>query len=230
MKILFYDLETTGLLERSGITQFAAILVDLDVNNSIKVLDSINLKMCPPPGTQVESTALEKTGLTIDQIKSFQPNSEAFKELLKFLDKWCDRFNTNDKLLLAGYNNSRFDDNMFRLWFTQNGNNFFGAYFWSGFIDVMSEASRYLMHYRPALSSFRLGNVAQVMGIQTQEENLHDGLYDIKLTVKIFAKILKDKFIKDFDPEFAEKIYMQMLDDKKNKPKEERKERQIFTI
>ena len=146
--------------------------------------------------------------------------------MLSFLDKWCDRFNTNDKLLLAGYNNSRFDDNMFRAWFTQNGNNFFGAYFWSGFIDVMSEASRYLMHYRPALSSFRLGNVAHVMGIQTQEENLHDGLYD----VKIFAKILKEKFIKDFNPEFAEKLYMQMLDDKKNKPKEERKERQIFTI
>lgn len=80
----------------------------------------------------------------------------------------------------------------------------------------MPEASRYFVHYRPALLNFKLGTVAKALGIETDKSSLHDGLYDIKLTLLMFKKLLNEPYIKPFDPEEAERMYMQMLQDKKN--------------
>ena len=136
----------------------------------------------------------------------------------KFLDKHIDQFNKVDKAILAGYNNTHFDTDFLRQWFIDNNNNYFGSYFWSNSIDVMPEASRYFVHYRPALLNFKLGTVAKAMGIETDKSSLHDGLYDIKLTLLMFKKLLSEPYIKPFDPEEAERMYMQMLEDKKNTP------------
>ena len=103
-----------------------------------------------------------------------------------------------DKAILAGYNNTHFDTDFLRQWFIDNNNNYFGSYFWSNSIDVMPEASRYFVHYRPALLNFKLGTVAKALGIETDKSSLHDGLYDIKLTLLMFKKLLNEPYIKPF--------------------------------
>ena len=216
MNFLFFDLETTGFgFDKCAIIQLGAIVVEVDDKMNMKPLDGINIKMCPDYGKMIDQRSLEINGYTIEQIASFQPQKEAFDKFIKFLDKYVDRFNKVDKIKLVGYNSLHFDIDFLRQWFYDNGNKFFGAYFWSDSIDVLSEASRYLTNYRPALLNFKLGTVAKAIGIETSEEQLHDGLYDIKITYKIFNKILKSKeFIKPLDPELAEEMYKQMLIDK----------------
>ena len=79
----------------------------------------------------------------------------------------------------------------------------------------MSEATRYLTSYRPAMLNFKLGTVAKAIGIETDENELHDGLYDVKITFKIFNKIIKSgNFIMPFDEDKATEMYNQMLIDK----------------
>jgi DNA polymerase III epsilon subunit-like protein len=229
MKLLFYDLETTGLGERAGIVEIAAILIDLDIDNNVKLLDSIDLKMCPIAGKIVESTALQKNNLSIEKIKKFPNNAVVFNQFIDFLNKNCDKFNQNDKLTLCGYNNLHFDNDFLRNWFKENNDNFFGSYFFNSSIDVMSNASQYWMHYRPAFINFKLETIAKSFNINLEENNFHNGLYDIKITLKIFLKILKDRPIKKFDQKLATAMYLNMLELKKL-PREEKQETVFYTI
>lgn len=219
MKLLFYDLETTGLHpETASIIQLAGIMTELDESNEIKPLDGFNYTMKPRAGREIDLSALDINGFTMEELATFQDDREVFEKFTKFLNKHIDQFNKVDKAILAGYNNTHFDTDFLRQWFIDNNNNYFGSYFWSNSIDVMPEASRYFVHYRPALLNFKLGTVAKAMGIETDKSSLHDGLYDIKLTLLMFKKLLNEPYIKPFDPEEAERMYMQMLQDKKNTP------------
>lgn len=216
MKFLFFDLETTGFgFDKCAIIQLGAIVVDVDDELNMKPIDGINLKMRPNAGQMLDQRSLEITGYTIDEIGGFQSQSDAFEKFISFLDKYVDKFNKVDKFKILGYNSLHFDIDFLRQWFLMNDNKFYGAYFWSDSIDVMSEASRYLTNYRPALLNFKLGTVAKAMGIETSDEQLHDGLYDVKITYKIFNKIIKSNhFIKPFEADLAEEMYNQMLIDK----------------
>ena len=217
MKILFYDLETTGIHpETASIIQLAGIMTELTESNEIKPLGGFNYTMKPRTGREVDLSALDINGFTMEELATFQDDREVFEKFTKFLNKHIDQFNKVDKAILAGYNNTHFDTDFLRQWFIDNNNNYFGSYFWSNSIDVMPEASRYFVHYRPALLNFKLGTVAKAMGIETDKSSLHDGLYDIKLTLLMFKKLLSEPDIKPFDPEEAERMYMQMIQDKKN--------------
>lgn len=221
MYYLFADLETTGFwYDKCAIIQLAGIMVDVDDELNLHPIDTINIKMCPAYGKMIDQRALEVTGYTIEQLACFQTQEEGFNKFIQFLDKHIDRFNKIDKCKLVGYNNLRFDQAFLRQWFEDNDNRFFGAYFWSDSIDVLSEASRYLTNYRPAMLNFKLGTVAKTLGIKTDNNNLHDGLYDIALTFKIFNKIVQSKqYIMPLNEELAEKMYHQMLIDKQNEIK-----------
>lgn len=216
MKFLFFDLETTGFgFDKCAIIQLGGIMVDVDENFNMKPLDGINLKMCPSYGKMIDQRSLEINGYTIEELSTYQTQEEGFKKFIKFLDDHVDRYNKTQKVKLCGYNSLHFDQDFLRQWFIDNGNKFYGAYFWSDSIDVLSEASRYLTNYRPAMLNFKLGTVAKTLGIETKEDELHDGLYDVKITFKIFNKIIKSgNFIKPFDVELAEETYNQMLIEK----------------
>ena len=229
MKILFYDLETTGLHpETASIIQLAGIMTEFTEDNEVKPLGGFNYTMKPRVGREVDSSALDINGYTMEELATFQDDREVFEKFIKFLDKHIDQYNKVDKAILAGYNNTHFDTDFLRQWFIDNNNNYFGSYFWSNSIDVMPEASRYFIHYRPALLNFKLGTVAKAMGIETDKTNLHDGLYDIKLTLLMFKKLLSEPYIKPFDPEEAERMYNQMLEDKKNTPFKKKSEGKII--
>ena len=221
MKYLFFDLETTGFgFDKCAIIQLGGIIVDVDVDLNMKPIDAINLKMKPNNGQMVDQRSLEINGYSLNDLMSFQTQEEAFKKFIKFIEKHVDRFNKTDKLTLVGYNSLHFDQDFLRQWFYNNGNKFYGAYFWSNSIDVLSEASRYLTNYRPAMLNFKLGTVAKTLGIETEEESLHDGLYDVKITYKIFNKIIKSgHFIMPLNEDTATEMYQQMLIDKSKEVK-----------
>lgn len=105
------------------------------------------------------------------------------------LAKYVDKFNKNDKFFLVGYNNASFDNQFFRAWFIQNGDKYFGSWFWSNSFDVMVLASPFLATQRSSMTNFKQGTVAKTLGIHVDDESLHDALYDIEICKAIYDKV-----------------------------------------
>ena len=224
MKILFYDLETSGIdYKQDAIIQFAGILTNISEDGKVEVLDKFNYEMCPANGKRIDLASLDINGYTIDQLKTFKSSQDIYLEFIELLSKHCNKFNKLDKITLCGYNNLHFDNDFLRQWFIDCGDNYFGSWFWSNAIDVMSEAGLYFLHYRPAMMNFKLGTIAKYMDIDIDTNALHDGFYDIKLTMHIFLKLLKTPKIKEWDEQEAIRLYNIKLELEKE-PKPIRKE------
>lgn len=184
-KILFYDLETTGLYwQMHGIWQIAAALYD----NGEQVA-TLTAKMCPLASKRIEPEALKVGGITEEDLPTFAPQGMVFKELYKMLNLHVDRYNKHDKVFLCGFRNASFDDSFLRQWFKDNGEEYFGSYFWSNSLDVSVIASQMLIGVRPKMLDFKLVTVAKTLGIDVYESRLHDAEYDLGLTIKSYFEL-----------------------------------------
>lgn len=187
MKILFYDLETTGLYPgKNGIHQISG---EICIDGETK--ESFNLHVRPNPMAVIEQSALDVAGVTIEQIQEYPPMGVVFKAFVDMLSKYVNRFDKKDKFFLCGYNNASFDNNFLRGWFLQNKDNFFGSWFWSNTLDVMVLATPYLAEKRHEMENFKLMTVAKHCGIEIDESKLHDASYDIYLTKEIYNIVTK---------------------------------------
>lgn len=185
MKRLYYDLETTGLNPaKHGIHQIAGMVV---IDGEKK--ETFNILLQPNPKAIFDEEALKIGNITKEQIMAYQPFESGYKQFEAIINKYVDRFNKKDKFHLVGYNNRGFDDDFLRGLFKQNGNEYFGSYFWSDGIDVLVLASFVLEQQRQNLTNFKLSTVAAYMGIQVEENRLHEAGYDIELTHLILEKI-----------------------------------------
>lgn len=185
MKILFFDLETTGLQpNRHGIHQLSGEIV---IGNETK--EKFNFNVQPNPKAEITDAALEIAGVTKELILTYPPMEEIFAKFIEMLDRYVDRYDKSDKFFLAGYNNSSFDNNFLRGWFLQNGDKYFGSWFWSNTIDIMVLATQHLLSNRAKMENFRLKTVAETMGIEIDETKLHDASYDVYLTKQIYDRI-----------------------------------------
>lgn len=106
------------------------------------------------------------------------------------LGRYVDKFNKKDKFFLVGYNNAAFDNQFLRGFFLQNGDTYFGSWFWANSIDVMVLASAYLMNRRTEMENFKLSTVAKFLGVSVSDESLHNALYDIRLTRAIYDIVM----------------------------------------
>lgn len=188
MKILFYDLETTGTdATIHAIHQFTATLCDERGNQ----IEKIDVKMRPHVGAVVEPEALQVAGITEEQLMSYPSPEEGYKRIEEFLDRHVDKFNRTDKMFLAGYNILSFDNDFFRALFIRNRNNYFGSYFWSGGIDVFALALDDLKEQRHVMPDFKLATVAKKYAIEVDESQTHEAGYDVYLTALIYFQGIK---------------------------------------
>ena len=185
MKILFYDLETTGVKHwRNGIHQFSGML-----ESDGEVIEELNYRIQPNPSCTIDEEALKVGGVTMEQVLDYPEMGLVYTELVAILGQYVNKFDKADKIHLCGYNNRSFDDQFFRAWFTQNGDKYFGSWFWPDSIDVMVLASNHLKHERHLMKNFKLSTVAEYLGIEVDQEKLHDAMYDIELTRKVYYMI-----------------------------------------
>lgn len=194
MKILAFDLETTGVkFWKNGIHQISgAILID------DSIVERFDFKVKPNKDAIIEDDTLKIAGITREDLNSYREMQDVFIEFEQLLSKHVDKFNKLDKFHLLGYNNSSFDNQFLRAWFTQNGKtekerqfgNYFGSWFWSNSIDVMVLASQFLSKERHLMENFKQGTVAKYLGIQVDDDKLHDAEYDIDICLSIYQKII----------------------------------------
>lgn len=182
MKLLFFDLETTGtLVNKHGIHQISGkVLIDGEVK------ESFNLHVQPNPKAIIDPAALEVGGVTEEQIRAYPPMGEIYKQFVDMLSRYVDRYDKKDKFFLVGYNNAAFDNSFLRAWFVQNGDRYFGSWFWSNSIDVMVMATSYLLDRRSEMENFKQGTVAKALGIKIDDSKLHDAMYDIDVCKAIY--------------------------------------------
>lgn len=186
MKLFFLDLETTGVNPgRNGIHQMSGMIV---IDGEIK--EEFDIKVRPNPKAVIEKQALDVAGVTEEQVLSYPPMEQVYREkLIPMLDKYIDQFNKLDKFFIVGYNNAHFDNDFFRGFFLQNGDKYFGSYFWANCFDCMVLATPHLAAIRPQMENFKQGTVAKHLGINVDETRLHDALYDIRICKAIYDKV-----------------------------------------
>ena len=186
MKLFFFDLETTGTNPgRNGIHQISGeIIIDG------RSMERFDWNVQPNPKCVIEDQALAVGGVTLEQVLAYPQMRQVHSELVKLLGKYVDKFNKKDKFFLVGYNNASFDNQFLRGFFLQNGDKYFGSWFWANSIDVMVLATLHLADRRQEMENFKLATVAKFMGIEVNENKLHDAGYDIYLTKEIYYRVV----------------------------------------
>ena len=184
-KLLHLDVETTGLYAPgAGLVQVAGI-VEIDGEE----VETFDLRCRPFPGDLLNKDALQIIGKTREELAARPDPADTFRELLDVLDRHVDRFDKADKFFMVAYNAS-FDNEHLRAWWKKCGGEYFGAYFWTPPLCVMTLAGIALRPSRPDLPNFKLATVAQAMRI-TADGDPHDALTDVRLSAGIWRRLLR---------------------------------------
>lgn len=186
-KILFYDSETTGLNSNTcGLIEIAGTLVIDDI-----IVDQWEVKMTTFPSDVIEESALEKNGVTMEELQSRQSPENAFLQLISHLEKHVDRYDKNDKYIVCAYV-ADFDNRFLRKFFEKNYDNFFGSWFWHPWIDIMNLAAYILQKERTKIASYKQESIADYLGIAHNKEKLHGAAYDRDLALEIYYKLTSE--------------------------------------
>lgn len=190
MKLLFGDLETSGVdVGKHGILQLAAIL-EIDGEE----VERFETRMKPFPDQVIEPKALETNGITMEEIEKYAPPEAGHRAFVEWLGRHVDRYNRYDKMFLVAYN-AGFDDSFMRAWFKRCGDNYYGSFFCWPPIDVAVLAAQRLLSARMSLPDFKLGTVAQYLGIDLNDfpgtvvARLHDAMFDADLARGVYKKV-----------------------------------------
>lgn len=193
MKILWIDTETIGLNPSKHDIISLALIVEIDG----KVQDELYLKCQPIDWDNITDEALKINGFTKEQLKSFITPQEALKKILKFLEKYVDKYKKNktmkDKFILAGYNVT-FDSTMLSEWCQKLNYKYLGALIDYHKLDIASLVLFLKMHNKIKIDGFKLIDVAKYLQASIQA---HDAQSDIRATREIAYKLLNKIQIKE---------------------------------
>lgn len=185
MKILFFDIETTGLnFWQHGIHQISGC-VDIDG----VCVERFDFKVQPNPKAKIDLGALAVSNVTQEQVMAYTPMQQVHTQFTALLSKHVDKYTKTDKFFLVGFNNASFDNAFLRAWFVQNSDNYFGSWFWANPLDTYVLATQKLLKQRPEMLDFKLATVCKRMGITVDDTKLHDAAYDIELTRDLYYKV-----------------------------------------
>jgi DNA polymerase III alpha subunit (gram-positive type) len=115
----------------------------------------------------------------------------AYAKFIEFLSHHCDRYNKADKMHFVGYN-AGFDSDFMREFFSKNGDQYFGSWFWNPPVCVMQAAAWMTMRVRGALPNFKLETLCKCAELGWDDTRAHDANYDITQTLELFKYIRRD--------------------------------------
>ena len=189
MKQIYLDTETTGTDPSvNGVWQIAGMIV------LGKTVIPFNYKMSPFTGDIIEPVALEMSGMTEEELFKLPYPVNVHREFTALMGKHVNKYDKFDKFIFYGYN-ARFDSNFLREWFSKCGDKYFGSWFWTPPVDLMSTAAFFLGRERSRMPNFKLETVVKYLGITLDKEgSFHDASIDIAYTYKLARRLRR--FIK----------------------------------
>ena len=189
-KFIYLDTETTGLNpEEHALIEVAAVLV-IDG----KEVSSIALDINPFSYTRairITDAALEVHGLSHEELEMHSSSEHQFKEFIRWLDKYVDKYNKKDKLTIVGYN-THFDIGFLQAWFRDNRHKYYGSYFSHRDVDIFALIKLlYAFGFLP-LEDLKLSTVSNYYGIDFKP---HSAIQDVR-ALRQLAKAVIAKHIK----------------------------------
>jgi DNA polymerase-3 subunit epsilon len=179
MKKIWVDVETTGLLcGKDRIIELAAIYED-DVFH----------RYCKPFDSKPENFGFIE-GLTGITWKYLEENGCSDQKLYREFNTWIckiiNQYDRLDKAVFCAYN-AHFDSDFIRALFNRNGNKFYGSFFFSARLDVMTTVAEN-MDKLYTLPNLKNETVCNHLGIELKA---HSALEDIKATKELYERLLK---------------------------------------
>ncbi|MGB6129462.1 MAG: 3'-5' exonuclease [Psychrilyobacter sp.] len=185
MKILWYDTETTGLTENSAMFQISGVI---EIDGEEK--EEFDIFCKPHEGADISEQALEVTGMSREELESFQSPKKAYEELVEIFSKYIDKFNKDDKFIIAGQN-VKFDIDVLNRFFRRNNDNYLGSFL--NYKQVFDTLSIYMAleiaDVVPKLENHKLETICKIMGVKLS--NAHNSLADVKATKEVGDKLLE---------------------------------------
>lgn len=184
-KILWFDTETTGLTEKAFLYEISGIITIDGV-----IVEEFDIWCNVPIDSEMSPKALELQNLTLDKIMSFPSYKNAYKQLIDIFSKYIDKYNKNDKFIIAGHNIS-FDIRMLDRLFKACNDNYLGSFLnYKLQFDTLSLLRALeVAEIIPEQNSHKLEDMCRYFNIPL--ENAHNSLEDIKATMKLGEEILK---------------------------------------
>ena len=179
-KVLWLDTETTGLdAVKNDVIQMAAIIeIDGQVDCSFEFT-------CQPHNyDNVDQRALDVHGMQMNQLMSFEAPYKVKQQVEGVFKRYIDKFDKNDKFILAGYNVD-FDARFMRQWWSKCGDKWWGSYVDYKSFDIYPMFFNYARMAKLSLENHKLVTAAAHFGISFGEEGAHDAMADIRVTREV---------------------------------------------
>ena len=182
--ILFFDVETTGLdPDKNSIIQIAAQYY----KNGTKVSE-FETKIAPyTDSIAIGALAVNKT--TIKQLAEYPNSKVATDQFVEYLCSLEDKFTYYTKVIPAAHNAT------FDISFLKNLLSFHGYSGWDNIfshrtIDTATIARFLIDAGLLDCKNASLGVVAEALGIQVNEDNQHEAMYDTELCAVVYFTML----------------------------------------
>lgn len=177
-KLIFIDLETTGLELNSGVYQISGIV------ECGKRVEEFNFFCDIFEDDLVDPKSFEVNGMSLEKLAKLPNPAEIHEKFLCLLDQYVDKYNKQDKFTLIAYA-AHFDEQRLREWFKKNDDDYFGSWFWFPSLCVMRIAAFYYRKKRKEFPNFKLETVAKHMGIvlpstDGEDKGFHDAMFDAR--------------------------------------------------
>lgn len=185
-KICFVDMETSGLYpNKHAVIQIACIV---EING--KVVEEFNSLVTPHDSAEVDDKSLEINKITREMLEDAPTPAEVKLELETLFEKYVNKYDKKDKMFFAAYN-SGFDWQFFRKFWLNQGDKYFGSWFWTTPIDIMTIATIRLLKERKDMDNMKLQSVLDMFGLVSDGE-AHDALIDIQMARAVYYHCLTD--------------------------------------
>lgn len=183
-KILYFDVETTGLdSKKCALIQIGGII---EIDGEIK--EEINLTMSPTEEDEIDESALAVIGKTRIELFEYRNQIEVYSLFKKILEKYVDKYDKTDKFKLVAHN-IQFDFNFLMEWARKNQDNYLGS-----LIDYKQQFCTFrvfqalkflgLIENQDKLSNNKLQTLCDFLGIKL--DDAHDAMADITATMKLY--------------------------------------------
>lgn len=181
-KVMWLDTETTGLsaykndvIQIGGLVEYDGIVVE-----------EFKFECAPWDPNTCEARALAVHGMDLETLMSFEKPIKTYNKFARILDTHIDKYDKEDKFIMAGYN-TQFDFNMMAQWWKKADAKYWGSYFQYKQFDVYPVVFMYAQRYGWDVPNHKLETIAPFLGIDV---DFHDALDDIKATREVYNKLM----------------------------------------
>jgi DNA polymerase-3 subunit epsilon len=184
-KILWIDIESTGLDPvKNDIWQLAYII---EIDRKIEHEDTYRIR--PYNIENYSLDALKAARITPEDLEALDYNiADVVFDLKEIWGKYIDKYDKNDKFVMAGYNVS-FDHDFLYEMFHKAGDRYgLGSWVFWPTRDVKTYVADVAIVNGIRFPNFKLATVCERFGIKF---DAHDALEDIRATKKLYEKLVE---------------------------------------